>query len=88
RGIEPDIEVDLLPMPKTKTDEHQWAVLKERDLQGHLNNTTADKSKETNKEKDGHNAKIEPITDYQILEAHHLLRGIQVLNTYSLPEKK
>ncbi|MES2212383.1 MAG: S41 family peptidase, partial [Pseudomonadota bacterium] len=88
RGIEPDIEVDLLPMPKSSGEDDKWAILKERDLQGHLNNTTAEKEPNQAKLKTAGDRKIEPITDYQILEAHNLIKGIQVLQSNTITEKK
>lgn len=82
KGIEPDIMIENLRIPepaKEKENDNSGLLLRETDLQGHLENNTAEVQDAGNKE---NKAKIEKLpliyTDYQLYQALNILKGIAV----------
>lgn len=80
KGIEPDIMIENLRIPEpAKENDNSGLLLRETDLQGHLENNTAEVQDAGNKE---NKAKIEKLpliyTDYQLYQALNILKGIAV----------
>ncbi|WP_221799991.1 S41 family peptidase [Oceanobacter mangrovi] len=81
KGIEPDIWVeqsDVTPIARNRT-------IKEADLRGHLDNPNQDKSADQNKEisKDDSQNDTELLAkDFQLYEAHTLLKGMAILGKH------
>lgn len=83
KGIQPDVVVAELKIPKTNSQDIVIAPLEEADLQRHLNN--GDNKKPNQKLIDDEKAKIEQSSnaeralaqeDFQLYEALHLLKGL------------
>ena len=77
-GIEPDIKLSTVKL--SATDEKANASYSEADLDGSLSNPNGDKETDENK-KDDSEALAE--TDFQLYEALNLLKGLNILSSYS-----
>lgn len=84
-GIKPDITIQSLRIPQPSDKENQSALLiREEDLQGHLENGNSKQSKPTAKQStsDKNKAEAGPVaenllyTDYQLFEALNVLKGL------------
>ena len=77
-GIKPDILLENLTIPARPTDPEQLMLLKEEDLQRHLQTTAEDKKhKKANADASDGNSLL--TTDYQLYEALNLLKGLALL---------
>jgi len=77
-GIEPDIKLSTVKL--SATDEKANASYSEADLDGSLSNPNGDENTDENK-KDDSEALAE--TDFQLYEALNLLKGLNILSSYS-----
>ena len=77
-GIKPDILVENLTIPARPTDPEQLMLLKEEDLQRHLQ-TTAEDKKHKKANADASDGSSLLTTDYQLYEALNLLKGLSLL---------
>ena len=79
-GIKPDITIENIRIPdanKDKSAEENGLLLRETDLQGHLENKTSKTNELDNKEQTEKSKELPLIyTDYQLYQALNILKGI------------
>ena len=77
KGIEPDIIIDELTIPKSKND-NKLTEFSEADLNGHILVNNQDKTADANKKKLSQNAEALLHEDYQLYTALSILKGMAI----------